>query len=129
MELPFGEIKDGILKMKFSSADYSVATVIAGIREHLDVIEEMGVEFLGVETEVHSGPRITFTPVPVVAYFRCKVERCEDILLKAYKLIWKGVILNFPDEIEWAEAKSYFADFISSQADLLMARVEAEREE
>ncbi|MCD6453910.1 MAG: hypothetical protein J7L62_01250 [Candidatus Aminicenantes bacterium] len=129
MKLPFGEIENGILKMKFSSADYSVATVIAGIREHLDVLEEMGVEFLGIETEIVTGPRITFTPVPVVAFFRCISDNCEEKLLKAYKMVWKGIVLNFPDEIEWAEAKSYFANFVSSQADLLLARVEAEKEE
>jgi len=129
MEFPFGEINDEELKMRFSSADYSVATVISGIREHLDVIEEMGVEFLGIETEVYSGPRISFSPVPVIAHFRCRGKNCEELLSKTYKLVWKGIVLNFPDELDWAEAKSKFSDFVSSQAELLLARTEAEKEE
>ena len=124
MEFPFGKIENGHLTMRFSSADYTVATVIKGIREHLDVIEAMGVEFLGVETEVYTGPSISFSPVPVVAHFRYSGDDAEEVLSEVYRLVWKGIVLNFPSELEWAQARSSYADFVSSQAELLLARKE-----
>ncbi len=128
MEFPFGKIEGNKLIMRFSSADYTVATVIAGIREHLDVIEAMGVEFLGVETEVVAGPSVTFSPVPVVAYFAYDSKEKKAVLKEVYQLVWKGIVNNFPSELEWAQARSSFADFISSQADLLLARKEVSQD-
>ena len=36
MQLPFGTIEGDDLEVRFSTADFSVATVIAGVAEHLD---------------------------------------------------------------------------------------------
>ena len=45
MQMPYGSIDGNILTMQFSSADFSVASVITAIRAHLDVMEELGVKF------------------------------------------------------------------------------------
>lgn len=129
MEMPFGSIEGSVLTMKFSTADFSVASVITGIRCHLDVMEEMGVRFIGIATETPSGPTPVFRPTNIEAKF----EYCGDgnpvpILERTYQVIWKGVIDTFPSEEEWAQAKSSFADFIAAQADLLRARTESSRE-
>ena len=42
-------------------------------------------------------------------------------------LVWEGIVNTFPDEPDWAAAKGDYAQFISSQAELLRARVESER--
>ena len=62
MDLPFGTIDGKRLEVRFSTADFSVATVIAGICEHLDMFEELGVVFLGVATDVPAGPQPVFQP-------------------------------------------------------------------
>ena len=69
MDMPYGEVKDRVLEMRFSSADYSVASVLAACREHLDKLNEMGVEFLGTATEVGMGSGAVFRPVDIVAKF------------------------------------------------------------
>lgn len=63
MNLPYGEIKNNVLKMKFSTADFSIASVLNAIKVHIDVIEEMGVLFLGAQTELVAGPTPVFQPV------------------------------------------------------------------
>ena len=129
MNMPFGEIKDKVLTMKFSTADFSIALVLNAIKVHIDVIEEMGVVFSGAQTEVVVGPTPVFQPVPVVAYFEFTGKGGEkEILEKVYKIVWQGVVNSFPDETSWAEAKEAYASFIGAQADLLRARVEANKE-
>ena len=129
MQMPYGDIDGNLLTMRFSSADFSVATVISAIREHLDVMEELGVKFLGVATEITSGPTPVFRPTNIEAKFEyCGDGKCAPCLERTYQVIWKGVISTFPNESEWAQAKSDFADFIVSQADLLRARTESSRE-
>jgi hypothetical protein len=115
--------------MRFSSADFSVASVVAAIREHLDVLEELGVIFLGIATEITSGPTPVFRPTNIEAKFEyCGNDKREPCLQRAYQVIWKGVVSTFPEEGEWAQAKSDFAEFIVSQAELLRARTESARE-
>lgn len=129
MQMPYGDINGNVLKMRFSSADFSVASVVSAIREHLDVMEELGVKFLGIATEVSAGPTPVFRPTNIEAVFEyCKKDSCGDCLERTYQVIWKGVIDTFPGEAEWAQAKSDFAQFISAQADLLRARIESSRE-
>ena len=129
MQMPYGDINGNMLTMRFSSADFSMASVISAIREHLDVMEELGVKFLGAATEIVSGPTPVFRPTNIEAKFEyCGQGNCNGCLERTYQVIWKGVIDTFPDEAEWAQAKSDFGQFITSQADLLRARTESSKE-
>jgi hypothetical protein len=129
MNLPYGEIKDTVLVMQFSTADYSVASVLSAIKIHLDVIEELGVTFLGAQTDVVAGPTPVFKPVPVIAQFEYTGKgSSKDILQKVYKMVWNGIIDSFPDETGWSTAKEAYSSFIAAQADLLRARIEANKE-
>lgn len=129
MQMPYGDIDGNLLTMRFSSADFSVASVVTAIREHLDVMEELGVRFLGIATEITSGPTPVFRPTNIEAKFEyCGQGTCKDCLERTYQVIWNGVIDTFPSEAEWARAKSDFAQFITSQADLLRARTESSKD-
>jgi len=129
MTLPYGDIKDNILVMRFSTADFSIASVLNAIKIHVDVIENMGVVFLGAQTEVVAGPAPVFQPVPVVAQFEYAGKgSAKDTLERVYKIVWQGIVASFPDEGTWSDAKEAYAAFIASQADLLRARVEASKE-
>jgi len=129
VEMPFGEIDGKVLDVSFSSADFSVATVIAAIREHLDMLEEMGVVFLGIATEVPTGATPVFQPVAIKASFEYMgADPATPILERTYQIVWQGIVNTFPSESEWATSKEAFGHFITSQADLLRARLEATRE-
>ena len=129
MTLPYGEIKDSILVVKFSTADFSIASVLNAIKIHLDVIENMSVTFLGAQTEVIAGPSPVFQPVPVVVQFEYTGKGSgREALEKVYKILWQGVVASFPDEETWSGAKEAYAAFIAAQADLLRARIEASKE-
>lgn len=129
MNLPYGEIKGNVLVMRFSTADYSIASVLDAIEIHIDVIENMEVVFLGAQTEVVAGPTPVFQPVPVVAQFEYTGKgSAKETLEKVYKIVWQGIVASFPDESSWSEAKEAYATFIAAQADLLRARSEASKE-
>jgi hypothetical protein len=129
MELPYGDIKNNTLRMKFSTADYSIASVMHAIKVHIDVLQELGVMFLGAQTEIVAGPTPVFQPVPVVAQFVYTGKgNARDTLEKVYTLVWQGIIASFPDESSWSQAKEAYASFIAAQADLLRARIEASKE-
>ncbi len=129
MKLPYGQIKDSILIMNFSTADFSIASVLSAIKIHVDVIENMGVVFLGAQTEVVAGPTPVFQPVPVIVQFEYTGKgSAKEILEKVYKIVWQGIVASFPDESCWSEAKEAYAAFIAAQADLLRARVDASKE-
>jgi len=130
MEMPYGEVDGKMLTINFSTADYSVAAVMAAVREHIDVLEPMEVKFLGCETEVPSGPTPVFQPVPIKARFEYVGSHTDvrPILEKVYELIWHGIVVTFPSESDWATAKQAFSDFVVAQADLLRARVDSMRE-
>ncbi|KPK62400.1 hypothetical protein AMJ83_11095 [candidate division WOR_3 bacterium SM23_42] len=129
MKLPYGEIKDNMLIMKFSTADFSIASVLNAIKIHIDVIENMGVTFLGAQTDIVAGPTPVFQPVPVIAQFEYVSKgSAKDTLEKVYKVVWQGIVASFPDETCWSDAKESYAAFITAQADLLRARVEASKE-
>ena len=115
--------------MKFSTADYSIASVMNAIKVHIDVLEELGVMFLGAQTEIAAGPTPVFQPVPVIAQFVYTGKgNARDTLEKVYTLVWQGIIASFPDETCWSQAKEAYASFIAAQADLLRARIEASKE-
>ncbi|GEM_PF-429250 len=126
MQLPYGEIDDKVLTMRFSSADFSIASVITAIGEHLDAMEELDIVFLGAETAVPVGPTPVFRPTSIEAKFEYLGDgdgaKCLE---RTYRAIWKGVVSTFPSESEWSQAKSDFAQFIGAQADLLRARTES----
>lgn len=125
MHLPFGSIEGTTLTALFSTADFSVATVIAGIREHLDMFEEMGVSFMGVATDVPANAPAGQRPLNIIATFHYRgVGESEGTLARVYSLLWKGVLAHFPDELEWSEAKSNYADFVAAQAEMLRAQNE-----
>jgi hypothetical protein len=129
MNIPYGEIKGSILKMKFSTADFSIASVLTSIKVHIDVIEELGVTFLGAQTEIVAGPAPVFQPVPVIAQFEYTGKgSAKDTLEKVYKVVWQGIVDSFPDETCWSQAKEAYSSFIAAQADLLRARIEASKE-
>ena len=125
MTLPFGEIKENRLEMKFSSADFTIASVLGAIREHLDMLGEMGIVFLGASTEIPPGPSPVFKPVAIKAIFEYTGGgSAQKFLQRAYEILWEGVVSTFPAEEEWALSKSAYAEFIRAQADLLRARIE-----
>jgi len=125
MKLPFGALEGDTLVMDFSTADYSIPTVLAAVREHLDKLEEMEVEFLGAQTDVPSGNAPVFRPVAIKAVFRyCGKLDPRAVLERTYRVVWGGIVSTFPHEKEWAESKQAFGQFIVSQADLLRARTE-----
>jgi hypothetical protein len=129
MNLPYGEIKGNVLIMKFSTADFSIASVLNAIKIHIDVIENMGVVFLGAQTDIVAGPTPVFQPVPVVAQFEFTEKgSAKEVLEKVYITVWQGIIASFPDETCWSDAKEAYAAFITAQADLLRARVDASKE-
>jgi hypothetical protein len=129
MDMPFGEIDGKVLDVKFSSADFSVATVIAAIREHLDMLGEMQVVFLGVATDVPSGPTPVFQPVAIKASFEYTgPEAAAAVLERTYQIVWQGIVNTFPEETEWALSKQAFAAYITAQAELLRARLESMHE-
>ena len=126
MELPYGEIKDNKLIMKFSTADYSIASVLDAVRERLDVFLHLEVIFLGASTDMPVGPTPVFVPVPIIAHFLYRGKGdARSTLEKVYEVVWEGIAYTFPDESAWAAAKSSYADFIDAQAQLLRARIEA----
>jgi hypothetical protein len=130
MFMPFGEIKGKVLTISFSSADFSVASVIASLREHLDMLNEMKVEFCGVATDVMGGDARVFRPVMINASFEYTGDGDATVLLeRTYSIVWKGIVQTFPDESEWAESKEHYGSYILSQADLLRARQGQRREE
>ncbi|KPK73532.1 hypothetical protein AMJ87_01380 [candidate division WOR_3 bacterium SM23_60] len=129
MNLPYGEIKGNVLKMSFSTADFSIASVVSAIKVHIDVVEELGVAFLGAQTDVVAGPTPVFQPVPVIAQFEYTGKGgAKEVLERVYKIVWQGIVNSFPDETRWSEAKEAYASFIAAQADLLRARIEAAKE-
>ena len=128
MYMPFGRVEDKVLSVDFSSADFSVASVLNAIRAHLDMLQEMKVAFLGVSTDVPAGPSPVFRPVPISAVFEYTGnEKAQPVLERVYQVIWQGVVNSFPSESDWAAAKRDYAQYISAQADLLRARIEGER--
>ncbi|MFW9871458.1 MAG: hypothetical protein ACFFEL_17655, partial [Candidatus Thorarchaeota archaeon] len=44
------------------------------------------------------------------------------ILKRVYHLVWSGMIMEFPDIIEWAAAKADLSNLTIAQADVLRAQ-------
>ena len=126
MELPFGEMDGKRLVISFSTADFSIASVLCAVREHLDMLSEMGMTFLGAATDVPPGPSPVFKPVSIKAIFEYTGGgETDKYLERTYEIIWQGIVNTFPGEAVWAESKKAYAEFIRSQAELLRARAES----
>jgi hypothetical protein len=90
MHLPFGSIDGNMLVVRFSTADFSVATVIGGLREHMDMFEAMDVSFLGIATDVPKGMPSMNKPIDIQAHFEFSGEgEGKETLFKVYKSLWK----------------------------------------
>ena len=130
MRLPFGTIEGNTLELHFSTSDFTIASVLAAIREHLDKLEEMGVQFLGAQTDVPAGPTPVFRPVTIRAVFEYGGDDdAETVLERSYHVVWQGITSTFPKEPEWAAAKEALSHYVVAQADLLRARAEVARSE
>lgn len=126
MFMPFGDIKNNVLIVSFSSADYSIATVLNAVKERADMFNELNVKFLGASTDIPATSSPVFRPVAIQAYFEYQgKDDPKPVLEKVYVHLWEAVALTFPNESDWATAKGEFSKFITSQADLLRARIES----
>lgn len=122
-KLPYGTIKKKKLIMHFSAYDIDLPIIAAGIRERMDVFRELDVEFAGFGTEVPENMSDQ-TPAMVKCFFEYvgKESDADVILKRVYHLVWGGMIMEFPDLIEWAAAKADLSNLTIAQADVLRAQ-------
>ena len=122
-KLPYGTIKKKKLIMHFSAYDIDLPIIAAGIRERMDVFRELDVEFAGFGTEVPENVSDQ-TPAMVKCFFEYvgKESDADVILKRVYHLVWGGMIMEFPDLIEWAAAKADLSNLTIAQADVLRAQ-------
>ena len=122
-KLPYGTIKKKKLIMHFSAYDIDLPIIAAGIRERMDVFRELDVEFAGFGTEVPENVTDQ-TPAMVKCFFEYigKESDADVILKRVYHLVWGGMIMEFPDLIEWAAAKADLSNLTIAQADVLRAQ-------
>jgi hypothetical protein len=123
MKLPYGTITKKKLIMHFSAYDMDLPVIAAGIRERMDVFRELDVEFAGFGTEVPEGVSEQ-TPAVVKCFFEYigKEADASVILKRVYHLVWGGMIMEFPDIMEWAAAKADLSNLTIAQADVLRAQ-------
>jgi hypothetical protein len=122
-KLPYGTIKAKKLIMHFSAYDIDLPIIAAGIRERMDVFRELGVEFAGFGTEIPENMSEQ-SPAVVKCFFEYvgKESDASVILKRVYHLVWGGMIMEFPDLIEWAAAKADLSNLTIAQADVLRAQ-------
>ena len=123
LTLPFGKISDKKLIMSFSAFDIDLPVIAAGIRERMDVLKELEVAFAGFGTEIPK--EVTDqTPATIKCFFEYvgKESDPRTILKRVYHLIWSGMIQQFPELIDWAQAKADLSNLTIAQADVLRAR-------
>ncbi|MFW9792977.1 MAG: hypothetical protein ACFFEE_01645 [Candidatus Thorarchaeota archaeon] len=122
-KLPYGTISKKKLIMHFSAYDIDLPIIAAGIRERMDVFRELDVEFAGFGTEVPEN--ITEqTPAVVKCFFEYIGKESDPsiILKRVYHLVWGGMIMEFPDLLEWAAAKADLSNLTIAQADVMRAQ-------
>ena len=122
-KLPYGTIKKKKLIMHFSAYDIDLPIIAAGIRERMDVFRELDVEFAGFGTEIPENMSEQ-SPALVKCFFEYigKESDASVILKRVYHLVWGGMIMEFPDLIEWAAAKADLSNLTIAQADVLRAQ-------
>lgn len=123
IKLPYGTISKKKLIMHFSAYDIDLPIIAAGIRERMDVFRELDVEFAGFGTEVPQN-LTEQTPAVVKCFFEYigKESDSSVILKRVYHLVWGGMIMEFPDIMEWAAAKADLSNLTIAQADVLRAQ-------
>lgn len=123
IKLPYGTIKQKKLIMHFSAYDIDLPVIAAGIRERMDVLKELEVSFAGFGTEVPEN-MTEQTPAVIKCFFEYvgKESDASVILKRVYHLVWSGMIMEFPDIIEWAAAKADLSNLTIAQADVLRAQ-------
>ncbi|MHA2025509.1 MAG: hypothetical protein ACW98U_06365 [Candidatus Thorarchaeota archaeon] len=123
MKLPYGTITKKKLIMHFSAYDMDLPVIAAGIRERMDVFRELDVEFAGFGTEVPASVSEQ-TPAVVKCFFEYvgKEADASEILKRVYHLVWGGMIMEFPDIMEWAAAKADLSNLTIAQADVMRAQ-------
>jgi hypothetical protein len=121
--LPYGEVKDNKLIMEFSAFDMDLPVIAAGIRERSDVLREMSVIFAGFGTDVPE-ELSRQSPAKIRAFFEYvgQGNEVQTILKRAYHIVWGGMIQEFPDLVDWAEAKADLSSLTFAQAEILRAR-------
>ncbi len=123
LTLPFGKITDKKLVMSFSAYDIDLPVIASGIRERMDVLKELEVAFAGFGTEIPE-QMTDQSPASIKCFFEYvgKESDPRTILKRVYHLIWGGMIQEFPDLVDWAEAKADLSNLTIAQADILRAR-------
>ena len=112
--------------MKPPSADVFRGLVhfLADVCHRLDcVLRELDVAFAGFGTEVPE--KMTEQTPAVVKCFFEYVGSGSDygvILKRVYHLVWGGMIMRFPDLVDWAGAKADMSNLTLAQAEVLRAR-------
>ncbi|OLS31503.1 MAG: hypothetical protein ThorAB25_02250 [Candidatus Thorarchaeota archaeon AB_25] len=122
-KLPYGTITKKKLIMHFSAYDIDLPVIAAGIRERMDVLRELDVSFAGFGTEVPE-QMTEQTPAVIKCFFEYvgKESDASVILKRVYHLIWSGMVMEFPDLVEWAAAKADLSNLTIAQADVLRAQ-------
>jgi hypothetical protein len=122
-KLPYGTITKKKLIMHFSAYDIDLPVIAAGIRERMDVLRELDVSFAGFGTEVPE-QMSEQTPAVIKCFFEYvgKESDASFILKRVYHLIWSGMVMEFPDLVEWAAAKADLSNLTIAQADVLRAQ-------
>jgi hypothetical protein len=122
-KLPYGTITKKKLIMHFSAYDIDLPVIASGIRERMDVLRELDVSFAGFGTEVPE-QMTEQTPAVIKCFFEYvgKESDTSVILKRVYHLIWSGMIMEFPDLVEWAAAKADLSNLTIAQADVLRAQ-------
>ncbi|MFW9787208.1 MAG: hypothetical protein ACFFE2_09680 [Candidatus Thorarchaeota archaeon] len=123
IKLPYGTIQKKKLVMHFSAYDIDLPVIAAGIRERMDVLRELEVFFAGFGTEVPQNVTEQ-TPAVIKCFFEYvgKESDASLILKRVYHLVWNGMIMEFPDIVEWAAAKADLSNLTIAQADVLRAQ-------
>jgi hypothetical protein len=123
IKLPYGSIAKKKLIMHFSAYDIDLPVIAAGIRERMDVLRELEVSFAGFGTEVPE-QMTEQTPAVIKCFFEYVGNDSDAnvILKRVYHLIWSGMVMEFPDLVEWAAAKADLSNLTIAQADVLRAQ-------
>lgn len=125
IKLPYGTIKDKKLIMNFSAFDMDLPVIAAGVRERSDVLKEMQVAFSGFGTEVPEElSRQKPAEIKVFFEYLGKETDASIILKRVYHIVWGGIIQEFPDLIDWAEAKADLSSLTFAQAEVMRVRRE-----
>mgnify|MGYP006300869871 CR=1 FL=1 len=124
-KLPYGTIKNKKLIMNFSAFDMDLPVIAAGVRERSDVLKELQVAFSGFGTEVPE-EMSQQKPAEIKVFFEYlgKETDATVILKRVYHIVWGGIIQEFPDLVDWAEAKADLSSLTFAQAEVMRVRRE-----